>query len=1724
MILFFLYFFLHCLSPETHFQEIVPFLEIDISKNVDISDLSVAIENAEWNVAFCLLNTMTSLKKNKNECRSLLHLAVKSSLCFPQHVICNPLGEKYSTDVISLLIDKGIEVNQKTKTGNTALHLAVRKSDVNVVSLLIDRGSLIDEYSPRGNTPLHLAVVRSDVHILSLLINKGADVNKFSKNGCTALHLAIEQKSSDKIIYQLLFSGADIHVKNASQESCFYLLLRNGYWKVLDFLKEQRVDYNAQNSYGETLLHQVILKNQFNLVLFLLKQDIFIDQQDHLGQTPLFLAGLKKEWKIVKKLLQSGASVGAFLEGQNETFLNSAVESNQWDVVLQLIQSGIDCDIYYLDGEPLLHVMMNKEQFNIVQAMIKRGFQVESLNLKNQTPLFCAIRASQWDIVLDLIRQGVHCDLYFMNRPLLHLTMLLGQYEVAREMIKKGIQLKASSLLNHVSENTMDFAMRTKKWDIVLNLIDAGCDCEVPFLNEEPFLFYMIRLGHFEIVQALIDRGFQFNFDQMNFFNHLSDRKKTFLLGSLRQLIVWNTQLRTLLFKEERFIYLFTRFSSVQDVFNEICIYFDNETRSEYQLLTLKRFFSYLIQFKKCDKDLFSFIVQSFMRLGQLEFFLDYLFSLDSSFQSQILREVVDVVDGQGNSILHFMVSHSYSLQSIQHLIFHNADLSLKNKQDLTPLYLACHQQNDDVIRYLIHQGALEKELEKNNQTVLHTAVWKDNLEMVQFLVENRWVSVSQKDGQGRTPLYLSATLGHLEIVEFFLQKGVFDQDLLLNQETVLHRALESKEIHVFKLFLSDEFLFQGVNLHALNFECQNVFEGSLQKNSSQTSLLLWNASQKLGQPYDLPSHNQLLWAYRHNNLSMVNFILGLGVDSSCLYPYLSDSFFKNSCRSGYLYNYRCFLQQCDLRFLKKDQILIDIVSQGHVNLVNELLQDSSPFFIEDLKEKIFLLAIEYNQVNIVETLICHGVNIYYENEEGDFPLLIACRLNSLELIHLLLKNGGVDVNKINDKGQFPLYFLCQKASLSTVQLLFENGAEVPLECQAILIQESWNRKAYDVVNFLMTQGFKGDSIKTFINELVLWTSCRCGYQEIVRFIIQYRCDLLFKENKSQENTLIIAIRYEQTEIVRLLMDAVNFCFDGMEDSLNPLFLACRLGCVEILQLLIQFQINLKQVNKQGQNVLEISLNGSHLSCVDVLLPFFQNDLSRKESESLIILSCIKGHIPMLLSILDHHPDLLYLKTSDLKTLLHLSCDNGHRELCSLLIEKGILYETSFLYKNGSLSSLIRQLFYFIDQGDQENVSQLLCCFSYDQILFLLDQYMTSHNLNFNSLLNIFDDPIQEDYFSLCEIFEISPQKDRDLDLKMLSSSIFIQGLFKDQSLWFCLPQVFHSDYYQKHLKVDVEKLEDLKWKTPYDVFSFAKDLFFQKKGLSEVRKKNQFPSCLNRYRFYKNKREFNRILLNEEISERKNEVMLISDMVRFYQHLYYFYIQQMTVDELNTLLIDGELLLLKCRTAVLSWLCHLSSFPLKEDQLNLSEYLCFLSYLHRRDVVDLISYENVTQFRQSSHYSLSLEIHYRRFILHYATQKQLAVCSSAEESLYQGQENFSKNLLKEGEFESLFYSRYTLHHFLFHYLIPVLSMSVSSADISSKGASSLSGYVGTFRSFLLNTLSDVLPVDSEGELFSLGSFLQALTLEKSSLLCHISSLNQSPLRVSLSYFKEVFA
>nr|XP_060618234.1 KN motif and ankyrin repeat domain-containing protein 1 [Anolis sagrei ordinatus]XP_060618235.1 KN motif and ankyrin repeat domain-containing protein 1 [Anolis sagrei ordinatus]XP_060618236.1 KN motif and ankyrin repeat domain-containing protein 1 [Anolis sagrei ordinatus] len=162
-----------------------------------------------------------------------------------------------------------------------------------------------------------------------------------------------------------------------------------------------------------------------------------------------------------------------------------------------------------------------------------------------------------------------------------------------------------------------------------------------------------------------------------------------------------------------------------------------------------------------------------------------------------VLRHIINMADGNGNTALHYSVSHS-NFEIVKLLLDANVcNVNHQNKAGYTPIMLAAlaavdAEKDMRIVEELFACGDVNAKASQAGQTALMLAVSHGRIDMVKALLACG-ADVNIQDDEGSTALMCASEHGHVEIVKLLLAQSGCNGTLEDNDgSTALSIALEA--------------------------------------------------------------------------------------------------------------------------------------------------------------------------------------------------------------------------------------------------------------------------------------------------------------------------------------------------------------------------------------------------------------------------------------------------------------------------------------------------------------------------------------------------------------------------------------------------------------------------------------------------------------------------------------------------------------------------------------------------------------------------------------------------------------------------------------------------------------------------------------------------------------------------------------------------------------------
>lgn len=209
------------------------------------------------------------------------------------------------------LISEGADVDVLSYRKRTLLHEAARDGNSETFKLLLNHD--LDPFAKTvdDETPLHFAAARGSSDIVEIYLKMqdiDSGLNVVDTDGNSALALAIKSKHA-QIAGKLISEGADVHLLDFLHCSCLILSVDLEEMTVFKRLLEKGVDVNIANIYGRTALHRAAELGKVDACEMLIERDARVNAETHVSKwTSLHVAVQRNNVDVVLRLLNAGAN------------------------------------------------------------------------------------------------------------------------------------------------------------------------------------------------------------------------------------------------------------------------------------------------------------------------------------------------------------------------------------------------------------------------------------------------------------------------------------------------------------------------------------------------------------------------------------------------------------------------------------------------------------------------------------------------------------------------------------------------------------------------------------------------------------------------------------------------------------------------------------------------------------------------------------------------------------------------------------------------------------------------------------------------------------------------------------------------------------------------------------------------------------------------------------------------------------------------------------------------------------------------------------------------------------------------------------------------------------------------------------------------------------------------------------------------------------------------
>lgn len=154
--------------------------------------------------------------------------------------------ESGDLEQVKRVLTGGAVVNARTKSGLTALSIAIIRGYDEIALLLIEKGASLDardksgdrENRTPGNSPVHYAAIYGRTRVLAAMLDRGVSPNLRDRNGRTLLMMAAENGHRETVKL-LLERGADPKTRSALGDTALDAARRKGDPEIVRMIEQR---------------------------------------------------------------------------------------------------------------------------------------------------------------------------------------------------------------------------------------------------------------------------------------------------------------------------------------------------------------------------------------------------------------------------------------------------------------------------------------------------------------------------------------------------------------------------------------------------------------------------------------------------------------------------------------------------------------------------------------------------------------------------------------------------------------------------------------------------------------------------------------------------------------------------------------------------------------------------------------------------------------------------------------------------------------------------------------------------------------------------------------------------------------------------------------------------------------------------------------------------------------------------------------------------------------------------------------------------------------------------------------------------------------------------------------------------------------------------------------------------------------------------------------------
>ncbi|XP_061171092.1 putative ankyrin repeat protein RF_0381 [Saccostrea echinata] len=393
---------------------------IDIIDN----DGENALHTAAWRGNIDLLMFLSEkdldINRTRNDGKTVLHLCCRNG----RMEMCKYLVNKYpnllevtnsyghnalhdaalggNIDLFKFLADKDFDINRTRNDGKNVLHLSCLNGKMEMCKYLVyTYPYLLEVVDTNGENALEAAVGNSNIDLLKFLLGKGLDNTKTRNDGKTVLHQCCWNGKIDICKYLVNTNPQLLEVIDNDGHNVLHDAASGGNIDVLKFLIEKGLDINSTNNKGKTVLHLCCVTGKLYMCKYLVKTyPYLLNFVDNNGNTALHSAACRGDIDLIMFLLEEGLNINS-IRNDGKNVLHMCCMNGMIDTCKYLVNTyPYLLAVKDKDGHNTLHATAGSGNIDLLKFLLEKGLDINSTRNDGKAVLHLCCMNSMTDMCI----------------------------------------------------------------------------------------------------------------------------------------------------------------------------------------------------------------------------------------------------------------------------------------------------------------------------------------------------------------------------------------------------------------------------------------------------------------------------------------------------------------------------------------------------------------------------------------------------------------------------------------------------------------------------------------------------------------------------------------------------------------------------------------------------------------------------------------------------------------------------------------------------------------------------------------------------------------------------------------------------------------------------------------------------------------------------------------------------------------------------------------------------------------------------------------------------------------------------------------------------------------------------------------------------------------------------------------------------------------------------